>query len=163
MRSIKSIPYKGISIIYTDASGMKTDDALILFRSTVQLVGKLPPKSVLSLINLEGVELSRTFNAELKSVAEQNSPYIKATAICGLSTMASFIAKSIMKFTKRNARLFNDIEEAKVWLHSESRWRMLKYLCTQPFFKKASRLIWCFDRINSHAHLSVSSLDSALK
>lgn len=121
MRSIKSIPYKGISIIYTDASGMKTDDALILFRSTVQLVGKLPPKSVLSLINLEGVELSRTFNAELKSVAEQNSPYIKATAICGLSTMASFIAKSIMKFTKRNARLFNDIEEAKVWLHSESR------------------------------------------
>lgn len=120
MRSIKRIPYKGISITYTDASGMDTDDALDLFRSTVDMMGKMPPNSVLSLINLEGVELSRVFNAELKSIAEQNSPYIKATAICGLSTMASFIAKSIMKFTKRNSKIFNDLEEGKIWLHSEA-------------------------------------------
>lgn len=119
MRSIERIPYKGVSIMYTNASGLETDEALDLFRSTVGTVEKMPLKSVLSLVNLKGVELSRSFNNELKSITEQNSPYIKATAICGLSAMASFIAKSIIRFTKRNAKFFDDIEEAKVWLLSE--------------------------------------------
>lgn len=120
MRSVESIKYKDISIVYTNASGMGTDEALNLFRGTVNLIGQMPPKSVLSLVNLKDVELSRSFNSELRNITEQNSPYVKATAICGLSTMASFIAKSIIKFTKRNARFFDEIEEAKDWLLSES-------------------------------------------
>ena len=119
MGSVERINYEGVTIVYTNASGMETNDALDLFKSTIPVISSMPPKSVLSLVNLKDVVLSRTFNVELKNIAVENSPYVKATAICGLSMMASFIAKSIIKLTNRNAKFFDDVEEAKAWLHSE--------------------------------------------
>ncbi|MEO9803004.1 MAG: hypothetical protein ABJF04_07140 [Reichenbachiella sp.] len=120
MKLVNSITHKGLSIIYSNLSNLDHDIAKSTMQSTVGVITEMPLKSVYSLINMEGLVLSRDLIAEIKSVGTANAPFVKATAICGLSPMASFLANSVIKVTKRNARLFKTPEEGKDWLYQES-------------------------------------------
>lgn len=120
MGYVKSISHKGTLIVYSNLSNLDFDSAKAAMQSAVSMITKMPPKSVYSLINLDGLVLTRVLIAEIKSVGATNAPFVKATAICGLSPMARFLANSIIKATKRNAKLFKSPEEGKVWLHQES-------------------------------------------
>lgn len=120
MNLVNSISYKGLSIIYSNLSNLDHDIAKSTMQSTVGVITKMPLKSVYSLIDMKGLVLSRDLIAEIKSVGMTNAPFVKATAICGLSPMASFLANSVIKVTKRNAKLFKTPEEGKAWLYQES-------------------------------------------
>lgn len=120
MNYVKNIAYKELSIIYSNLSNLDQDIAKSTMRSTVGIITKMPLKSAYSLINLDGLTLTRDLIAEIKLVGAKNTPYVKATAICGLNPMASFLANSVIKITKRNAKLFKSPEEGKAWLYQES-------------------------------------------
>lgn len=119
MKYIKSISHQGTSILYSNLSNLDPEIAKSAIQSTVNVISKMPLKSVCSLINLEGLELTRDLIAEIRSVGATNTPYVKATAICGLNPMARFIAYSVIKITKRNAKLFTNPEEGKTWLYEQ--------------------------------------------
>lgn len=120
MNHVNSIPHKGISIIYSDLSNLDNDSAKIAMQSAMNIITKMPLKSVYSLVNLQGIEYTRELMAEIKATGTTNTPYVKATAICGLNPMASFLANSVIKMTKRNAKLFRNPDEGKAWLYQES-------------------------------------------
>ncbi|MEO9966800.1 MAG: hypothetical protein ABJF11_13465 [Reichenbachiella sp.] len=120
MNYAKNISYKGLSILYTDLSNLDEESAKTTVQSTVGIVNKMPLKSVYSLIDLEGLTLSRALIAEIRAVGTVNAPFVKATAICGLNPMARFLANSVIKATKRNAKLFSNPEDGKAWLYEES-------------------------------------------
>lgn len=119
MSYIKNISYQGTSILYSDLSNLDHRNAKSAMQSTVNVVSKMPLRSVFSLVNFEGLDLTREILAEIRSIGTRNTPYVQATAVCGLNPMATFIAKTIIRVTRRNAKLFNSPEEGKVWLDEE--------------------------------------------
>ena len=120
MKHVNSISQEGTAIIYSNLSNLDQQSAITAMQNTVKLFAKMPLKSIHSLINMEGLELTRELISQIRAVGIANSPYTKATAICGLNPMARFLANSAIKLTKRNAKLFATIEEGKAWLHEEN-------------------------------------------
>ncbi|SHJ90715.1 hypothetical protein SAMN04488028_102100 [Reichenbachiella agariperforans] len=115
--SVEIISYKDISIIYTNLSGLAKEEGFEVLQEAVDVISQYPPKSVYSLINVEGIKINSAFIDEIKRVGKSNAPYVKGTAAVGLTSMTKLIARTMIKFTGRKAELFDTVEDAKEWLY----------------------------------------------
>ncbi len=77
-----------------------------------------PPKSVMTLLWVKGVKLEQKMNEELKDLAAGNAPYVKASAIAGLSLLQRVVLNTVKIFTRRTFHLFETLDEAKAFLTS---------------------------------------------
>ncbi|MCV9388760.1 STAS/SEC14 domain-containing protein [Reichenbachiella ulvae] len=114
---VSKMTYKDVEIITTDLSGLTIDEGNKVLNEAVAVISKYPEKSVLSLINVEGIKINSAFLDEIKEVGKKNGPYVKGTAVVGLTSMTKLMARAIIKFTGRKAALFDDEESALAWLY----------------------------------------------
>ncbi|MCX2742435.1 hypothetical protein OO013_01085 [Mangrovivirga sp. M17] len=110
------IDYKGRKIVFTDISGARPEDAIPAFERTTVLVPTLGEKGALSLVDAKDARFNTDLISKIKEVVKKNNPYVKATAVCGLSSLTSLMVNSIITFTGRKMKLFDTIEEGKEWL-----------------------------------------------
>lgn len=115
--SVDKTTYKGIEIICTNLSGLTKEDGHEVLQEAIDIIGKYPKKSVLSLINAEGIRINSAFLDEIKEVGKKNDPYVLGTAVVGLTSMTKLMARGVIKFTGRKAELFDDEESAMEWLY----------------------------------------------
>jgi hypothetical protein len=115
---LKKITHRGCSILFTDYSNFITfDDWNVLLEEERKLMPSEPLGSVLALAVFTGSRFSARVFSAIKELAVHNKPYIKASALVGLSSLQQGIfLKGIERTADRSFGLFDTVEQAKNWL-----------------------------------------------
>jgi hypothetical protein len=115
---LKKISHRGCSILFTDYSNFITfEEWKVLFDAERQLMPKERLGSVLALAVFTGSRFSASVFSALKELAVHNKPYIKASALVGLSSLQQGVfLKGIERTADRSFGLFDTVEQAKDWL-----------------------------------------------
>ena len=115
---LKKITHRGCSILFTDYSNFITfDEWKVLLDAERQLMPKEQLGSVLALAVFTGSRFSANVFTAIKELAIHNKPYIKASALVGLSSLQQGVfLKGIERTSDRSFGLFDSIDEAKDWL-----------------------------------------------
>jgi hypothetical protein len=115
---LKKISHRGCTILYTDYSDFSTfDEWRALVDAEREMMPKERPGSVLALAVFTGSRLSASAFGAIKDLAVHNKPYIKASALVGLSPLQQAVfLKGIERTSDRSFGLFDSVEEAMDWL-----------------------------------------------
>ncbi len=117
MTGTSFINHKGKQILYNDVSGIRNvEDALAIFDKTEKIAKMQPEKSIILLTNVIDTHNNIEATNALKEFSSAVTPYIKASAVVGVSGIKRIIVQSLMRVSGRDIHLFSDIEEAKNWL-----------------------------------------------
>lgn len=115
---LKKISHRGCSILFTDYSNFITfEEWKVLLDAERQLMPKEQLGSVLALAVFTGSRFSASVFSALKDLAVHNKPYIKASALVGLSSLQQGVfLKGIERTADRSFGLFDTVDQAKDWL-----------------------------------------------
>jgi hypothetical protein len=122
MSRISVISHEGKNIIYIDFSNMKTsqkEEVYKLFNDANALISKNLPKSARIVTNLTNLGFDKEMSNGFKIYASNNTPYVKASALVGVTGLQKVILTIVKTFTKREFYLANNIEDAKNWVSKE--------------------------------------------
>ena len=82
------------------------------------LIATHPPKSVLVLTDVSGSTFDHTSIEDLRKLVERNRPYVKASALVGLSALTRIIFRALMALTGRDIKAFETRAQAIDYLAS---------------------------------------------
>ena len=119
MKKPEIISYKGKSIFYMDFSGLRsTEDITSLISLCKEYIHSQREKSLLILTNIEGMHFNNEVKALFSEFINANKPYVKASAVVGISGLQRIIYNGIMRLTGRDIRSFDTLSIGKEWLIS---------------------------------------------
>lgn len=122
MREPQFISREGIPILYVDFSNMKTKEEVLNLISLVKKsISIRPPKSIFTLTNLSNMYFNTEVYTAISDYARMNEPYVKASAVVGLSGLMMIFYNGFLKLSKRDVRAFSTEEEAVNYLLEYSR------------------------------------------
>jgi hypothetical protein len=115
---LKKISHRGCTILFTDYSNFSTfDEWKVLLDAERAMMPGERPGSVLALAVFTGSRLSASVFSAIKELSVINKPYVKASALVGLSSLQQAVfLKGIERTSDRSFGLFDSVEEAKDWL-----------------------------------------------
>ena len=119
MAGVYEINYKGKSILCLDVAGLKLKDKTEfkkLVDDAEEQIRKHPPKSLLVITNVTDTGFDTEVSAIMGEYAMHNTPYIKASALVGVSGVQKIVLAAIKALTGRDFFLTDSVEEAKDWL-----------------------------------------------
>lgn len=117
MNEPQIINYKNKQVVFLDYSKLKTQkDIIELIDKGSEYIKNQPKKSVLSLIDANNMHFNRTIKNYLQFNVRENSPYVKRTAVYGISGLLSIMFNGLLEFSKRDIKTFNSKEEALEYL-----------------------------------------------
>ena len=119
MDRVRFIVYRGTPILLSDLSGIReTPDLQRAVRLGGELLRAQPPRSVLVLVDVTGVEYSvESFAIVQQSVAE-NRPFVRARAVVGLPRVAAVPFQIVARLSDSPMAKFETREAAQEWLVS---------------------------------------------
>jgi len=122
MAGIFEMHYKGKTIICLDVAGLKLQDKQE-FRSLVEKaeeqIRQHPPKSLLLLTNVTDTGFDTEVSAIMGEYAMHNTPYVRASALVGVSGVQKVVLAAIRALTGREFHLTDTVEEAQEWLSQQ--------------------------------------------
>jgi len=115
---LRKVTHRGRSILLTDYSGfIKWNDWRVLIEAEMRLMPREPLGSVRALAVFTGSRFSDDVFEAITKLALANRPYIKASALVGLSPLQRAIfLKGIERTSRRDFGVFDTVEEALDWL-----------------------------------------------
>ena len=117
MAKTKIIDYQGIKIFYIDFSRLKTFDEIKAVSVEAQkYIHAQPPLSVYTLANVEDAHFNSEIRDMFTSYVNSNKPFVKASAVIGVTGLRMILYNTVMKLTGREIRSFSNINQAKEWL-----------------------------------------------
>lgn len=118
MERVRFITHRGHRILFMDYSELQDDQEIVrLIEQAKELVAQQPENSVLGLVYVRDANTSNVVKEAMKQGAVHNKPYIKATAVVGMSPMQRLVYEAVRLFSKReNFCAFDDLAPAKDWL-----------------------------------------------
>ncbi len=120
MDRIIFIEYKGKSILLEDLTNLGPGDEYLNTIETAKgIIASQPLKSVLALLDATNVR----FNSEMLDVitefVKHNTPFIKSTAVVGITGLLKIVIATVSKITGRNFNTFQTREEAMEYLSAQ--------------------------------------------
>jgi hypothetical protein len=117
MDRTKLINHKGINIYYMDFSDIKSINEISeIIDSSIAYIRKQPVSSVIGLTNLTNMAFSNEIKNSFVTFLAGNKPYMKKSAVFGMSGLARIVFNGLMRITGRDVRSFEKMEEAKEFL-----------------------------------------------
>jgi hypothetical protein len=117
MERVQIIVHQGKKILYSDFSNLQfVEDVSEVMKEVKKYVHVQPKNSIYSLISVEGTHFNNEIRDMFAEVAKSNKPFVKISAIVGISGLKQIMYKAIMKLTGRDDKCFSNIEQAKDWL-----------------------------------------------
>ena len=113
------IKYKDKEIFVVNLTGCKPDGVVQVVNQAKQIIRKQPLGTVLILTVVTNANFSSDVIEVMKEFAAGNKPYVKASAIVGLSGLHKAIYTMVTKFSGRDIPTFDNEEKAKDWLISK--------------------------------------------
>jgi hypothetical protein len=119
MGGVYELNYKGKTILCMDIAGLQSKDKPKFLEYAAQAKGMIRkhlPKSVLVITIVTETGFDTEIANIIKEYAQQNTPYVKASAIVGIAGWAKIILTAIKTITGRDFYLADTMEDAQEWL-----------------------------------------------
>ncbi|MCE5299918.1 MAG: hypothetical protein LLG37_03465 [Spirochaetia bacterium] len=120
MAQIRNITHNGRKILLMDFTYSKPEEMLSAIEDAKNMVKKHPKESVYCLVDVRFSPYEYRLSEALKELAFRDRPYIKVTAVVGVTGFKKLAYMAVQRFTgRRNLVLFDRIETAKDWLSNQ--------------------------------------------
>ena len=107
-------------IVLLDFSGIKEPDKELHHSADAKrVIGAQPPGEALVLTDVTGSSFSQAAIESLKDLVQHNKPYVKASALVGLSALTRVVFRALITLTRREIRVFESRKEAVAYLLSK--------------------------------------------
>jgi hypothetical protein len=119
MAGVYELNHKGKTILCLDIANLQSRDKPEfhnLVEQAKQNIRQHPPKSVLIITNVINTGFDIEISGIIKDYAQHNTPYVKASAVVGISGWSKIILTAIKTVTGRDFYLAGTMEDAKEWL-----------------------------------------------
>lgn len=119
MAGVYHLNHKGKTILCLDVADLKIENKSEFVQHIEQAkerIKKHPPKSLLIITNVTNTGFNTEMVNTMRDYAKHNTPYIKASAVVGVSGLQKIIYTAIKTFTGRDFYLAQSLEEAMEWL-----------------------------------------------
>ena len=106
------VSHKGKQIYLIDIEGLTPDQVVTHIPIAAKDIRAQPLGSVMTLVHVKGVKLEERMNNDLKELAAGNKPYVRLSAISGLSPLQRVVLNTVKIFTRREFHLFDEKQKA---------------------------------------------------
>jgi hypothetical protein len=121
MERTRFIEHQGHRILLLDYAGVRDpDEALRSIRQSMDVVARQPPGSLLVMTVVRDARYNAAVLQGMKELAAHNAPYVKASAVVGMSGLHRIAYQAVILFSKRNIKVFDQESEALDWLVSQA-------------------------------------------
>lgn len=123
MAGTRFIEHHGVRILFLDYAGVQDrETALALIRESQEYIATLPQDgTLLTLTNVEGSHFDTDVLKAIRTLAEHNTPWVRAAAVVGLTGLLRVVFNAIVQLTGRELRAFDDLDTAKDYLSGLAR------------------------------------------
>jgi hypothetical protein len=109
----------GETIVFQDFRNLASAaDAAAAFDESRSVISRSPPNSALVLTDFSGARFNTEMVEAAKRLAADNRPYIRASALVGISGIQSVLFTGVNRAAERDIKWFESVEEAERWLLS---------------------------------------------
>jgi hypothetical protein len=116
MQRVRIIEHKGKKVFYVDFSNCTSQEAIETLDQARKTLVPHPHGSLLGLTDVTNGHFDRKVTQELKEYSKFTAPYMRASALVGVTGIKKAILIAVETFTNRRFTLFDDVEKAKDWL-----------------------------------------------
>ena len=117
MERVHFIKHNGATILKVDLSNPSSvGESLAAIKQSKAIVGAQPPKSPLILTDVTGTTFNTAAVDEMKNYSAFNTPFVKASAVLGLSGIKKIIYDAVVKVIGRAVPSFDTEAAALDWL-----------------------------------------------
>jgi hypothetical protein len=116
MASAKFIELNGKRIFYLDAVNSDMEEMVTILGKAKSMIIEEPKGSVLMLTTLGSNNFHGIFKKIAKDFTLHNAPYIRFSAIVGLTAAQQQEFAEVANYSHRDFKFFNDIPSAIQWL-----------------------------------------------
>jgi len=119
MAGVNVLTHKNKLIFCLDLSGLKLPDKAKFIKLVEQAKKEIetyPPKSLLVITKVTNTGFDTEVATVIGEYASHNTPYVKASAIVGISGFQKVVLAAIKTIIKRDFYLADTMEEAQEWL-----------------------------------------------
>lgn len=111
--------YEGHSILILDFSRLTIDGILNMIEEAKVVIHQAEPNSLRIISDFTDTHYDKQTADRLAEFTASNKPYVKASAVLGITGMKKVLYNVVIKTTGRKLHLANSREEALKWLVSQ--------------------------------------------
>lgn len=119
MQRAKWVEHKGQRIFAMDCTGATLEEMNEVIEECIKQVRSQPEQSTLTMVVAGGTAFSSETISSLKELARGNAPYVKASAIVGITGLYKVVFNAVALFSKRRFDLFDTADEAMDYLAAQ--------------------------------------------
>ncbi|MBN1610191.1 MAG: hypothetical protein JW940_26425 [Polyangiaceae bacterium] len=110
------IRYSGKDVVFIDFSKATLEGIEAAIEAAIPLIRTRSPGSVLTLTDAGDITISTLANKRISEFMSANKPYVRASAVIGVSGLASAVLATLRIVTGRQIATFERREAALRWL-----------------------------------------------
>jgi hypothetical protein len=116
MERAKFVTHKGKKLYLMDCSNATVEEMNQVIEACERDVRCQPENSVCTLIVAGGSSFSGETISRLKELARDNTPYVKVSAIVGVTGLHKVVLNAVAMFSKRRFYIYDTLDEAMDFL-----------------------------------------------
>ena len=116
MERARFIAHRGKKIFLLDCTNASIEEIHAIAEECERQVRVQPLNSVMTLTLAGGGKFSPETIQKLKELTKGNKPYVKASAVVGITGLYKVVLSAVSLFSERRFHMFDDVEEAKNFL-----------------------------------------------
>ncbi len=119
MAGVYELEHKGRKIFCLDVANLKLSDKTEFtqhVQKAKEFIRKQPPKSLLLITNVANTGFDTEVAAVMGEYASHNTPFVKASAVVGVSGVQKIVLAAIKALTGRDFHITESMEDAQEWL-----------------------------------------------
>jgi hypothetical protein len=121
MERTRFTEHQGRRILLLDYAGVRDpEEALRSIQHSKTVVAAQPPASLLVMTVVRDARYNTAVLQGMKELAAHNAPYVKASAVVGMSGLHRIAYQAVILFSKRNIKVFDHESEALDWLITQA-------------------------------------------
>lgn len=121
MERTRFTEHQGRRILLLDYAGVRDpEDALRSIQHSKTVVAGQPRASLLVMTVVRDARYNAAVLQGMKELAAHNAPYVKASAVVGMSGLHRIAYQAVILFSNRNIKVFDHESEALDWLVTQA-------------------------------------------
>lgn len=119
MQRCQFVEHKGRKILVLDCTGCQPEDFDAIIDECARVVQSQPQNSVLTMTIAGGGMFDSATVEKLKNLTRDNAPFVRQSAVVGVSGLQKVVLTAVSLFSKRKFNLFDDRLEAMDFLAAD--------------------------------------------
>lgn len=119
MERVRFIEHNDKQILHLNFASAKAEEVLTTIEKAKTIIAAQPANSLFTLADVTDAAFNREVSDSMKTFVTHNKPFVKASAVVGITGLKQIIFNAVLKFSGRHIAAFDSLEEAKDWLSKQ--------------------------------------------